>query len=1144
MKVRSSLVLSVGDDLNRLACHVQDAVERRLPRLAPVVAFVNIRPDGTVVRRQDGESRVVGKFDGLADAGDMGAQAADDASGPSSAYARNYAALADKQGDLLSTLRPIVAEVRSQQNLVRLQRDHGMEDSGGLFVYVLADSFGPLGSVLPLALLTALRERPGHLGSGFELSLSVLYFLPGLFLASDADEERAAMARALARSHATFSEIEGDLYTGGPSRRRVPCRVWVAGSVDRQGAVAEFASIEKPTAYFLTRLIDGSLGDDRRWDNELGHVVGQRRSFLSSFGFADLYFPRAYLTEFALASARRRLHRRLSHGGEPDAETLSAEVQGWIGEARIDGVLDRLKSPTEGKLALRAAPPASGALASGPRVRGSIPGASVPGASVPDASGPRAQLDHPGRAVVLQEPEQPLVEPNKLVANEYAQAVATKVEADPRWGALVRKAGDRLFDACLKEFRDALAQRLDDPKGGLAAGRVFCDHVAGTGRGLTSALVGADVRNLDSLAFDVQCRLAQEAGMPGAGDAERLKRLKVLEIPGKEEAISNAHGEIEAARKTLKQISAPGTAAPVAAQQKTRRKSKKEPPEEPPEDGRIAEVQNRIAALEGDVEEYQRELAILRDECAREEHNVSEQRRMARDPSRRHLLLARMSEAEAVDRDLDQLKLKMATDHCRSANEKYRGASAALQEALRDIGLYAGGSGVLFLGVYALMSLTDSVDFTFDVAWKVFLAGAVLWLVVRGGTVWRLWRAERKAWRERVAAREAVANMARRLWNRQIRGLRRRFAFLVHAEAIRVLDRLRDEVMAERARIEELEKRVQAYGESVEKNAAAMAEIAPDREPDYHRQSVLTTRQAETLVDSSKALDSELRDAVDAVARSAVVQEAREDGSATDLGPSVNDAEAAFLHAVEKLLDGEDAATVLDRWLADEKPEDVRKLWRGVQHAARAQLGLHPDGSQGVVRNLFLVPRKSSKALRAHLDQNVVADGRPKWSTTGRDYVGVCKTVTAFPTYQVAELTMAKSDLDAHWKHVCARSGVPPFSLPAHEALAHVEDEDALVVLQAAIAYLNAEGGRKVGRIRRLIASRGSAPQGPRTPKEWLAEFENAEELPSETVEELAEQLRARTQSGGDDADRLRRFKDQVPERQRLMLEFLMERRH
>ncbi len=1139
MKVRSSLVLSVGDDLNRLACHVQDAVERRLPRLAPVVAFVNIRPDGTVVRRQDGESRVVGKLDGLAGADDPGSQAAHDATSPGSAYARNYAALADKQGDLLSTLRPIVAEVRSQQNLVRLQRDHGMEDTGGLFVYVLADSFRPLGSVLPLALLTALRERPGHLGSGFELSLSVLYFLPGLFLASDADEERAAMACALARSHATFSEIEGDLYTGGPPRRRVPCRVWVAGSVDRQGAVAQFTSIEKPTAYFLTRLIDGSLGDDRRWDNELGHVVGQRRSFLSSFGFADLYFPRAYLTEFALASARRRLHRRLSHGGEPDTETLSAEVQGWIGEARIDGVLDRLKSPKEGKLVLHAMPPASGALGSGPRT-----------------SGPRAQLEGPGRAVVLQEPDQPLVDPDKLVANEYAQAVATKVEADPRWGALVRKAGDRLFDACLKEFRDALAQRLDDPKGGLAAGRVFCDHVAGTGRGLTSALVGADVRNLDSLAFDVQCRLAQEAGMPGAGDAERLKRLKVLEIPGKEEAISNARGEIEAARKTLKQLSAPGTAAPVAAQQKTRRKSKKDPPEERPEDGRIVEVQNRIAALEGDVEEYQRELATLRDECAREEHNVSEQRRMARDPSRRHLLLARMSEAEAVDRDLDQLKLKMATECCRSANKEYQGASAALQEALRDIGLYAGGSGVLFLGVYALMSLTDSVDFTFDVAWKVFLAGVVLWLVVRGGTVWRLWRAERKAWRERVEAREAVSNMARRLWNRQIRGLRRRFAFLVHAEAIRVLDRLRDEVQAEGARIKELEKRVQGYGESVEKKAAAMAEIAPDREPDYHRQSVLTTRQAETLVNHSKALDSELRDAVDAVARSAVVQEAREqeapeDGSATDpgpstsdLGPSVNDAEAAFLHAVEKLLDGEDAATVLDRWLADEKSEDVRKLWRGVQHAARAQLGLHPDGSQGVVRNLFLVPRKSSKALRAHLDQNVVADGRPKWSTTGRDYVGVCKTVTAFPTFQVAELTMAKSDLDAHWKHVCARSGVPPFSLPAHEALAHVEDEDALVVLQAAIAYLNAEGGRKVGRIRRLIASRGSAPQGPRTPKEWLAEFENAEELPSETVEELAEQLRARTQSGGDDADRLRRFKEQVPEQHRLMLEFLMERRH
>lgn len=1114
MKVRSSLVLSVGDDLDRIARLAQDTIGLRWPKLAPVVAFLNIQPDGTVVRRQDGESQAVGRLElegvagsgdpgsGVADEGGISSEVADDGAEPS-AYSRNYAALAGEHADLLSALRPVVADVRSQQKLVRLQRDEGWEDSGRLFVYVLADSFGPLASVLPLALLKALGERRGKLGSGFELSMSVLYFLPGLFLTSESDEGRRALVHAVARSHATLSEMEGALYPDKPAPRAIPCRVWVAGSVDRQGAVADFASVAKPATHFVARLIDGSLGDDRRWDNEFAHATGQRRTFLSSFGFAELYFPRPYLTGVALATARRRLHRHLSAGAAPDPDAVSSEVQGWLGETGIDDVLGRLQSPKEGKLVLH-------------------------------GSDQRAQLEGPARAVVLREPEQPHVEPNELLAGEYAQEVARKVEADARWGALVRKAGDRLFEACLAKFRDELARRLDSPAGGLAAGTVFCNHVSGTGRGLTEALVGAEVRNLDSLVFDVQCRLARQAGMDG--DAERIKRLKVVEIPGKEQAVESAQRRIKAEGERLSKLrSNTGT---------TRRRLRQKSAKEPREDSRVAEIENRIRALESDVEQYEEELAVLRAECAEEESKVAEQRRMARDPSRRHLLLARLLDAEAQDREEDQRQLHVVAGRHAKALEKYLDVTSVRTRKSRDAVQQAAACGPLVLLVYVALILTGAVDFSLGAAGLLLLLGFALPLFFHARAVWKLWATERKAWGKLLEAKEAVMRAARRLWTRQVRGLRRRFAFLVHAEAIRVLDRLRDEVAAEGARIHELESRIREYGQSVEEDAAALHNIAPDQDPDYHRESVLTTGQADALIRDSKRLDRDVGKAVAAVARSAVVQEARENESASDLGPSVTEAEAEIRRAVDNVLDDEHVATVLERALASDNHDDVRRLWHGVQHAARAQVGLHPDGNQGVVRNLFLVPPDSSSALKAHLKENVVADGSVTWTVADRDYIGICKTVMAFRSCQVAELAMPKRILDDHWDHVCAHSGVLPFSLPAHEALAHVEDEDALVVLQAAVAYLNAGGdGKGVGPIRRLTGSRGSGAKSSRTPKELLADFQSAEELPPETVEELAEQLRARCASRKDDAERLRRFKDEVPTQRRLMLEFLMERR-
>lgn len=1074
MKVRSSLVLSVGDHLDRLGRQVQDVLNRRWPMLAPVVAFVNIRSDGTVVRHQAGKSLVVAKLSGVAPGSDPGAESESDA------WRSNYAALAGDQADLLPALRKTIADVRNQQKLVRLQREQGWEDSGGIFVHVLADSFGPLASILPLALHEAVGQRRSQLGSGVEPSLSICYFLPGLFLSSESDEERRVMNRALARSHATFSEMESAMYPDQPVGRAVPCRVWAVGSVDRQGAVTDFESVRSPAAHFLSRLVDGSLGDDRRWDNALGNIADQRRTFLSTFGFADLYFPRPFLTGFALASARRRLHVHLAGGGKPDAEVLSAEVQGWIGKARIDDVLGRLQSPKEGKLALRTA------------------------------------NQPPDHAVALREPDQPRVDPNKLVADDYVRAVAAKLEADGQWGALVRKAGDRLFEGCMNDFRDEVARRLDSSSGGLAAGRVFCAHLAGTGRGLTEALVGADVRNLDSLAFDVQCHLAREAGLPG--DAERLKKLKVVLIPGKEEAVSNARGRIE--------VESAGLALAKG----------------PDQDGRIDAINRRIAALEGDVKKYQKELAALRTECDQQEMKVGEQRRLARDPSRRHVLLARLKEGEADSRQRDEQQLQTAVKRRKQAEEDYARADRGQKQDGARLLSHAAGAAGLFLVAYVLLVAATSLDFELATAWKVLLAGVVAVLILRGAPAYRLMSEKRNSRAALVKAGEKVARAAQRLWDREIGALRRRFAFLVHAEAIRVLDRLRDEVVAEEARIKEVQGRVGQYGESVDKDEAGLAEIAPDQDTGYHRESVLTKRQAEALIDNSKALNRDVREAVVSVTRSALLHEARERGLTADLGPTARAAEGSFRRAVDNFLEGEDVATALDRFLATENEGDVRRLWRGVQHAARAQLGLHLDSHQGTVRNLFLAPRDLSSALRTQLEKNVVADGAVDWAAAGRDHVGVCKTIMAFPTCQVAELAIDKSVLDDHWERVCVRPGVPLLSLPPHEAVARVEREDALVLLQAAIAYLGEESKPVAGAIRRWVGRGSSRPDESRTPKEWLELFEGADDLPSETVEELAEQLRARCGSGSRDADLLRRFTDGIPTLHRLRLEFLMGR--
>ena len=1077
MKVRSSLVLSVGDDLDRLGCQIQDAVHRRWPMLAPVVAFVNIRPDGTVVRRRDGEAQVVGKLPGLADGGNL-------ASGTESgAWKSNYAALAGDQAGFMPTLRRIAADVRSQQKLVRLQREHGWEDSGGLFVQVLADSFGPLASVLPLALHEAISERRGRLGSGFEPLLSVFYFLPGLFLSTETVEGRRTMARALARSHATLSEMESALYPDKADKQTVPCRVWVAGSVDRQGAVTNFESVQTPAAHFLARMVDGCLGDDRVWDNALGSVVDQRRTLLSTFGYADLYFPRSFLNGFALASSRRRLQIHMSGRDEPDSEALSVEVQGWIGKAGIDGVLGRLTSSKEGKLVLR-------------------PASQAPGAAV------------------AQEPDQPVVEPDELVADDYLRAVAREVEAGGQWGVLVRSAGDRLFDGCLKEFRDELSRRLDSQSGGLAAGGVFCAHLAGTGRGLTEALVGADVRNLNSLAFDVQYRLAREAGMPG--DAERLKQLKVALIPGKEGAVSSTQQRIKAESAVLARLA--------------------KGPSQDGQDGRTDEIKSRIAALQGDVEKYLEELAALRAECAEQEVKVDEQRRMARDPSRRHLLLARLREAEADDLEKDERRLRDAVARRTQAGDRYDRAGRERKQTMREVFLHAAGAAGLFLVAYVLLVVTTPLDFAFAVAWKVLLAGMAAVVIIRGTRAYKLVAEERNARGALAEAREAVVNAARRLWAREVNALRRRFTFLVHAEAIRVLDRLRDEVAAEEARIKELQGRVAQYGKSVDEEEAALARIAPDQDAGYHRESVLTRRQAEAMIGDSKALDQDVREAIESVTRSALLQEIRAGGSTADWGPTVRTAEASLRRAVDNFLGNENVATVLDRFLANEDQGEVRLLWHGVQQAARAQLGLHLDGDQGVVRQLFLVPPDLSSVLKTFLEQHVVASGSVDWATAGRDYVGVCKTIMAFPTCQVAELTIDKSDLDAHWEDVCVRRGVPLLSLPAHEAVARVKDEDAVVVLQAATAFLDGEARQRGGAIRSLVRSRISSPKASRTPREWLDLFEHAEEFPTETVEEMAEKLRARCRSSSQDADNLGRFKDGIPPLYRHRLDFLMRR--
>lgn len=1026
MKVRTSIVLTVGDDVRGLATAAEQAVRLRWPMLAPVVAHVHIGSDGRVARLGAGDEEVLMELEGLAT----------DAAPVENPFKKNYALLRGElrtaQGKLL---REIAKDVRRSDKLSRLMNDHEWRDAGGVFIHVLGSSFGPLSSVFPLALLDLLTTDGGRIAKGARISASTLCFLPGLF-ESDAVATRQEIA-SVARSHAMLSELEAALHPARSDAFAPDARAWVLGSLDKRGGVSDFEAVIETATRFVMCQIDGTLETGEGWANDLTGVVGQRRTFLSSFGSASLGYPRASLRKLGLAMGRGKLQVHMAGASEPDANAISADVQEWIRTAGLDEVVRQL-----------------------PRLVGSS-GTAAPG---------RMEAGSAIETVPL--PGMPPIRAAVLSAEDWAAEVARRTETELTWGRIVQRAGDRLFSMHRQGVWKELEDRLGKSQSGIAHCRAFCEHLVGSGRGLTDALVGAEVSNLESMARTAQDYLAREAGLKG--EPGRLHTLKVLMIPGKQEAIESAENKVASDRARLAKLEA-------LLEENQGDSADRE---------RIRDVQKRIQASESDLEKYRAELAELRDECDEQERLVADQRRLACDPARCHQFLDELRKKNAKNRREDEERLGMALEKRDDAERKYHELESRFRQK--------------WLRKLRLLPFRDMV---------VDCAIAL-------GMPCRL----RRAASQRLdKACGEVAAKAKTHWDREVRDLARRFSFLVHAEANRVLDRLRDDVMEEGIRLAQLQARIREHGSSVETMVAeAKAELR--QEGNAQGAAALSWERAERLMVDHKALARQVDAVVKSTSLSGLVLAVRENGVAAGFQSVADKAEDAIGEVVDEALDAEGLEVFIERAVADGEDGDIAKRWRGVQYAARAQVALKPEGPKRTERRVFFVPDGSSDTVKHFLEGALEEDEEPTWQVGRPDFIDVCEVSTGFPSWQIAELDTPKAVLDQHWSQVEAVEGTRKLSLPSHEVLVSVDDADAYAVLQAAIAYCRDHAG--------------GAARGSRTPRQWLRKYENAEEYPAASRAELVSQLLA---CAHESQSRLDAFLNDIPIRRRRELEYLVE---
>ena len=1126
--IRSSLIFSVGERAGKIASRVQEFTEERWPAIEPVVAYVNLAPDGTVTRRRHGESQALATLESLTTEEEAGA------------YRGNYERFAGELADRIEHLvGELVRSVRLRETLAALRADHGWPDSGRIYLHVLADSFGPLASTFPLALLKVLEERDNvAFGGRLPLSVNLLYFLPGLF-------DKEVDERHLARSHATFSELESYLfYPSELHDRKTPpsCKVWVVGSIDRGGGtVPDFSPLVTPTAQFVSRLIDGSLEGDTSWDNELGREVDERRTFLSSFGYSDLYFPRAFLRGLALEFGRSELCRHLTADRPAvDPDAVSADVQTWIREVKLDQLVVRLQSPHEGKL-------------------------------------------------VFKEPAQPDVSPGDLQAAPYEQQLEARLAEDPQLGGRVQNAGNALFDADRKRFLAQIDHLLDERPGGLPEAREFCNHLHGLGRGLTEALVGQEVRNLESLILDLQTYFHREAGLKG--DPAREKELKTVLIPGKAVAVQEAAERLAESRKHLRALfpeaepaeeeeagdeeepEAGGSeedepavegAGEESAEEETASEqaageeaASEEAASEPaPDDAtadelagrgrrarardaaaeeraeadardqilaeRKAELEARIAADRQDLEQYRKELAGLKKEYDAQKAHVRESRQLARDPARRHQLLNQLRVAEREEQERDSENLRAAIHRRNQAREQWKYERSQLRRTLL-IHLVAIPIAAVLAAVGLAAALAVVVPPSLVLGATLPIVALILALLVGLVPSFRRWQRYRAAALAYQEALREVGNLADALWRRRSAGLRKRFSFLVYAEAIRILDRLQAEALSESSRMKTLAERLEEYGAKAER---AIADAAMETSL-YHRPALLP-EQAHELVCDNKVLRRSVEEEVEKVTLSRLLESARGGESGEALPGLVAEIEAALDRRCVEILGEEHIGTVLESALA-KGVTSIRNWWLSVQEAALSWISIRAGGAQGTLRQLYFVPAQLSETQKDFLqDIRPGEDAAELRETEDRDQLGACETWIGFATHQVAELSMTRESLDRHWEAVSAVPGTVPLSLSRDEVVTAVPPDVSYALLQAALAYL--QGGDGV-----------AAGQKRRTPAEWLRHYRAADEYPAETPDQLRGQVRSLLEDDQGAGRRFKRFLKGLPPRERRIVEHLMQ---
>lgn len=940
-KIVPSIVLSVGDHVRSVAEGAQGFVASQWPELTPVVAHAHIASNGTVFRRELSERHNLGTLTGLREE-----EKAD-------VYQANFDLLC---GELAKPLQGILdalfTEVRSRKKLAELRARLGLEDSKKLILHVLADSFSPVASAFPYALLRVLEERSLTYWAGFPLSVNLIYFLPGLW------EEKVGKRR-LARSHATFSEIEQHLFSIKQAAKTLPppCRVWVIGSIDRNaGTNRDASTLAAPVANFINRFTtcqeDNSNQWDTQWDVELGRRTDGGRTFLTSFGFADLYFPRDYLRTLAIDTGRERLCRRLvANSPVADTSAVAADAQAWIQKVRLHWLPERLMDRREGNLIFEVPKP-------------------------PDFPRPQIQEE----------------------IDRYTSLVEDMLTA--ALPPLIRKVvptGDRLFEEHQEQFFAHLSHVLHDQPGGPTAGRWFCDHLTGMGQKIPRSLARREIRNIERLILAVQRDAVQSVDI--MGDPARFATLEFVEIPAQVKRIEEAKEEVKRSREQLKKLSVKPTPEAEADEDKN--------------DAQKA-AENRVGTAEERHRLREEELAELTKERDRQKTAIYEVRKLARDPAERQELLDKLLEGEEKARREDRDELDSAGKTLHRCREDYKDALSRLRKArLVWAALAAAIVGVGYGGFRGIEHLIENFP-----GGTVFTATMVILMIVlivvakRHAPRLSKRKAEYREARDALErARVKFGSASRTFWEKRVAAAKKRFEFLIRAEAIRLLDRLQRMIVSEDNRIDRLAKRLTEHGQA----ARRRTEAVKVEESTYCRPLVHEVELKSILED--KKFNSRINDIISGTTFVTLLQSTRED-PAGDVSSVIEETEAPMVQYCEDFLSMHSTRTIIDGALTAGTEEDIRNRWASVQEAARACISLSADG-QGILQGAGVLPPNLSAKSRKMLQDNWASDNQAdRWEVGQPDRIGAYEMLIAFTANQIGEISMKKEDKEAHWDAV------------------------------------------------------------------------------------------------------------------------------